>query len=943
MPPAIGRYLATVAVPLFAMATPACGEQEKSTEKPQGELVGGDAGRLHLVVDGGRLCGLSPVVADGNWNFYWPKAVQAAPDEPFRYKIPIGAKWLDGEFQTAEKDGAVSAVWTFSSPEELSFEALIVTADFSLPLLAGGVWETDEARGVFPQIYEGSRLFNGNTQSLVITFPDKRVLKFSFPTAVEITLQDNRQWGRSDFTLRIGRGAGKMAGREHYSLAMDVTFSEGLLYRRELPEFLKPVTLQANDEWIPLQTELDIIPGSALDLSSFGFTDGACGSKGRIIVTQDGHFAYSGAPGNPRRFYGVNLCFSAQYLAKEKVDRLLDRLVRLGYNTLRIHHYESRLTPAEGQPGFDWNPAHVDQLDYLMAGCARRGIWITTDLYVSRPISGRQIGLDGDMITMDKFKALIPVYEPAFQDWAAFAHKFLDRVNPYTGRRIAEDPALAWISLVNEGPASNNWGEIKQIPEWTAAWNRWLAAHYPTREELEIALGDLTDKEDLSLNTVALPDGVSGTSRRARLCQVFVADTEKATFERMRDFLRNELRCPALLTNMNNAGPGIVPLQAARARYDYVDEHFYVDHPSFLEKPWRLPSTSPNSNPIAAGAPGSSAVASVRLWGKPFTVSEYNYSGPGRFRGVGGILTGAMAALQDWDALWRFAYSHTDKSLFEPMPISYFDLVSDPLNQVADRLALFLYLRKDLAAAPSRFAMIIPRDLLRNPPKNLGLTGLQAAAWNTRIGSLIVNEAEQAPASLIPIPIQSGNDKEAIIQALGKIKTSQSDQAGKVIRSETEELTIAPDQGVLTVDTPKSAGGYADSGKSINSPTAGVKIDDITTGATIFVNSLDQAPIKSSGRLLVTHLTDLQNTGIRYGESARQSLYDWGSLPYLVRDGSATVSISLAEPEAYSVWVLSTSGKRGEKLESKVVSGQLVFTARVRGTDGARMLYEVAR
>ena len=31
--------------------------------------------------------------------------------------------------------------------------------------------------------------------------------------------------------------------------------------------------------------------------------------------------------------------------------------------------------------------------------------------------------------------------------------------------------------------------------------------------------------------------------------------------------------------------------------------------------------------------------------GKPFTITEWNFSGPGRYRGVGGILTGATAAL----------------------------------------------------------------------------------------------------------------------------------------------------------------------------------------------------------------------------------------------------------------------------------------------------------
>ena len=44
------------------------------------------------------------------------------------------------------------------------------------------------------------------------------------------------------------------------------------------------------------------------------------------------------------RFYGVNLCFSAHYITHEQADRLAERLARLGYNAVRLHHYEGELT-----------------------------------------------------------------------------------------------------------------------------------------------------------------------------------------------------------------------------------------------------------------------------------------------------------------------------------------------------------------------------------------------------------------------------------------------------------------------------------------------------------------------------------------------------------------------------------------------------------------------
>lgn len=886
----------------------------------------GEGGRLHMMAGGNVFCTFVPTGADASWAF--SRGVREG--DPAGGKVPfslaINQTRLQGLLRAVPGKAGANAGFEFTAKEPVAFQTLGVATDFDISEMAGTAWQADDQSGEFPAQFETPHLFGGEVRRLVIRPKNKPELAFSFPVPTRVLLQDNRQWGNADFSLRIGRGRGELAAGETIKFSMRL---EGAAYSEETPVALRPMVMKADAEWIPLKEELEIEPGSALDLSTQGFIAGPCGEKGRIIATADGHFAFAGEPEKPRRFYGVNFCFSAQFLPKEKADRLLDRLVRLGYNTVRIHHYEVELTKPSWRPGFDWDAEKVDQLDYLLAGCAKRGLWVTTDLYVSRPVSGKQIGRAEQEIEMDRFKILVPVSEAAFQDWAAFARKFLDRVNPYTGLRLAEDPAIAWLSLINEGPLSNQWNVLRQMPEWQAAWNHWLENRFPSPEALAAALGES------AADHVPMPEGLSGDNPRSLLAQAFVAETELATFERMKKFLREDLRCEALLTNMNNAGPSLVPLQLARDRFDYVDEHFYVDHPQFLEKPWRLPSSSPNANPLSSGAQGGTGPASVRLFDKPFTITEYNYSGPGRFRGVGGILTGALAALQGWDGLWRFAYSHTAATLFEPGPIAYFDLVSDPLNQAADRLSLFLYLRGDLAVAPSRLAVELPEDSLRNPPPGLALSNLRAAAWRTHIGSLLLHPGESMPSGFMNVPAAS--NREAISAALAKIPPPS--EPG-VIRSETGQIWLSPGDAVLVIDTPKSAGGYADPGKVI--AAAGVRVENITTGATVFVNSLDRAPIPASKRLLVTHLTDLQNTGGRYGEAARQTLLEWGTLPHLVREGSARVSIPFDQPESLAVWALSPGGRRVEELASKVENGRLIFTVSVKGSEGARMLYEIA-
>jgi hypothetical protein len=167
-----------------------------------------------------------------------------------------------------------------------------------------------------------------------------------------------------------------------------------------------------------------------------------------------------------------------------------------------------------------------------------------------------------------------------------------------------------------------------------------------------------------------------------------------------------------------------------------------------------------------------------------------------------------------------------------------------------------------------------------------------------------------------------------------------TDPAKNFFRSETGEITIDAPQDMMTLDTPKTAGGYARAGATIGTRDGGVSIGIEESDATVWVSALDGETIAISKRLLVTHLTDLQNSEIKYAESARKTLLDWGKLPHVVRNGKAAVRIKLSEPEKFDVWALATSGKRRNKVETHAKDGTAGFTANV-GADAneARMLY----
>jgi hypothetical protein len=734
-----------------------------------------------------------------------------------------------------------------------------------------------------------------------------------------------------------------------------------------VPPANPPVILSAGRDWIPLRPELEIEPGSALDFSALGFADAPAGRHGRVIARPDGQFAFTDSPDQARRFYGVNLCFGAQYLSPGEADRLADRLARLGYNALRVHHYERDLTQGQ-EPSTLLNPRRLEQFDYLVAALIRRGIYLTTDLYVSRNVSYREVGLDRDgSIPMDTYKILVPVHSGSFENWKKFARAFLGHVNPHTQRRYAEEPALAWLALINEGNFGNFFKDIQTIPEWKQAWNRWLERRYASRALLAQAWGaGLRQSEDPALQTVAWPERLQAEGLRARDCIAFLADTERDMVQRMKAFLRDELGCRALVSNASS-WTRFTTDQGARAIYDYVDDHFYVDHPQFLKGSWRLPSRCSNTSPLAEGAAGGRSITFTRLLDKPFTLTEYNYSGPGRFRGVGGILTGAMGALQGWGGIWRFAYSHSREAMFTPSRMGYFDMVSDPLSQAAERASLCLFLRGDLETAPHSVALVMTDEDLAKPAARIPTLAPKWhwLAWVTRVGSLVVAAPPKPLPYTVVIPLgwqtpasaYRGSpvltvepytvDNERLVTALQERNLFSSAQAprpgDKFFRSETGQVTIDGQHDRLVLDTPRTAGGYAPAGQKVETAGGGVRIAIQGSDATVWISSLDRSPIRQSRRLLVTHLTDLQNTGIQYAEPARQTLLDWGQLPHLVRAGKAEITLRLDAPEGYRVWALAPSGRRLAEVPVRVVGDALGFTADVAGDEanGARMIYEV--
>ena len=888
-----------------------------------------------------RLLGLDAVVQPYAFNLSWgggqpQRGLLPGKDGRHHWVLPPNGKAAPKVNGTLalEKAGARAArlEWTFTPEADMELAEMGVTVNLRCGDLKGGKVVLDGRELPLPSD-PPARARIGYAMARTVRLVDaagKVCAALTFDDPQGVLVQDNRVWGNENFSLRF-------AVPHEQPFVKGRTYVQAFVYEAACPFDLKrpdPVTVRAGADWIPLAPAGDIVPGSALDFSRIRGTDCPAGKYGRVVA-KGATFEFENLPGVPQRFYGVNLCDEANTPPTyEEARRFAARLRKLGYNAVRFHHHESILVRNTGDPsGTVLNPEMQRRFDGLVAACVENGLYMTTDLYVSRrPIAWRAIGIarEGNLDTLAA-KAYLLVHEGMQSNLFAFVRNWLGHVNPYTGRRLAEESALGWISLVNEAAQGEHVEYLSRQEPWVTAWKRWLRekkTRDPTR------YGGIDEAFPVSA------DGSKGLKAQAYI--LFLQETESAFADRMKRFLREDLNCRALVTNLNGVWFPVAYQQCKEADYDFVDEHFYVDHPDFLERGWELPSRCPNVNPLANDSLGVQGVVHRRVLDRPFTCSEYNYSAPGRFRGVGGIATGALAALQGWSGLWRFAWSHDLTGVVSPerKALNYFDMSGDPLGLASERASICLFLRRDLPELDRTYAVNLPRALMRTPNPEFGKgtsTSFTWAGWYAKLGTQL---GEKAPAGTVA----AGTYPEIRTKPRGKVFAdlglAQTGDGDGFPRAAGGAVGVNRATGAFTIATPRTCGGFAECGV-IETEAFTAELRDAP--ATVWASSLDGAPLAESSRILVTHLTDVQNSETAYADAELRVLLDWGRLPHLMRNGRAACRLRVADGD-WTVYALNADGSHRFVVPSAVEKGRLSFEAKVDADPtAASYLYELVR
>ncbi|MEM2089233.1 MAG: hypothetical protein QXF52_11315, partial [Thermoproteota archaeon] len=217
------------------------------------------------------------------------------------------------------------------------------------------------------------------------------------------------------------------------------------------------------------------------------------GSLGHVYVGGDGHLYVDG---ERIKFLGVNICGGAAFPEKDEAEKISARLAKFGVNTVRFHHMEAGwesfniFDKASGGTRFLSRDA-LDRLDYFISKLKENGIYVDLNLLVSRRFISAD-GLPREVESVDwKDQQVLGFFMDEVEELEKeYARQLLTHLNPYTGMTYVEDPAIAFIEIVNEQGLLHSWlgGVIDRLPEvfrnrLQEKWNSYLASKYSSDEE----------------------------------------------------------------------------------------------------------------------------------------------------------------------------------------------------------------------------------------------------------------------------------------------------------------------------------------------------------------------------------------------------------------------------------------------------------------------------
>ena len=397
--------------------------------------------------------------------------------------------------------------------------------------------------------------------------------------------------------------------------------------------------------------------------------------------------------------------------------------------------------------------------------------------------------------------------------------------------------------------------------------------------------------------------------------QRFLWTIEERYWPGMYRFIREDLKAHSLIVGTQLGWSPFLIQQ----HMDVIDSHAYWQHPRFPRHPWDMNDWTVKNLAMTGAADGGTlpGLALQRVAGKPYICTEYNHSAPNQFSAETFPLICAYAALQDWDGIFAFAYSHRTNDWGKGCFPSFFDIDQHPVKMATLPASLALFMRGDVAAAKTSAIASIPHDIAVATAREQG----------PRLGAEQFG-VKRMEALLHRVGVRQGD---------GENFAATPAPAGPKFTSDTGELTWDTGDKAVTIDTPRSKGvlGFVER-RSYD--LGGVKLDfaGTRTGfACVQLTVLDGADFPTAKRILITATGTVENTGMQWTSDKKESVgTQWGRAPSVVEGVAAKITLPLSTK--LKAWALDGRGQR--RAEVPMIGGVLEISP-----EHQTLWYEVER
>ena len=712
-------------------------------------------------------------------------------------------------------------------------------------------------------------------------------------------------------------------------------------------EPMKIIVPEQSENWwcdsVPIKNT--VRKGSALDLSGIISTEK---NNTRIVYSPiAGGYAYEDDPANPVRFFSVaanpSLLFIARIKIKseEEVKKELDlwaqSLKRHGFSSTRMNF--DQILCRLSKKDMETDPIALDRIMYAFSCLKREGVRLHLCIH------GYSLYTEGK--SMPNVNKNHPLHKIAFMFLNDFqcerfrygAETLLNTVNPYTGKRLIDDPLLISIELLNEMDACCDpiYGFYRLDKQKKFA---------PLKEKINTAWQDFLKRKGLPARPVPqVSKKEDDLSEDASLFYEFHTEQLDRVFRWGEKILRDMGWRGVII---NNTASKRISYGVSRWRTsNTVEMHGYFAHPSSF---MRSGSQVIQRSSIGGLAEQFRSINSVRLYGRGFQVGEFAHGFWNRYIHEGGMVFPALAAFQGYQIICFFNNPYMPRIFHKELDC--FQIYTNPVRMASGFLGAVLFGRGDIKPARHQGVLNIPSSYWKKgntaafsinseQSKIALMTGLSIAFPDEKPAEGTAYSRKPdftlSPANHGFINgdewssnIRNFNDGSFDLAAYtAELKKQRilpadniSDPAKGIFQTETGEIILNGPEKKMTVITPRTEAISWE--RNSQEKLKNLTVFPAKGHATIAVSSVDGKDLADSSRIVLIFSTEAINSEMKLSEDWTK-LFATGKRPILVRAGECKAELQ-AKPGSWKLYALGLDGERLEELPITNNNGKLTIS-----------------